>query len=205
MAASDEVRFYPLDAHEQQSVQNRGLQPAHRDFSCGACGEATNGRAVASVKRSIDGATVWYCVCSCPQREATVLLERGGSVVAQIPEAREYHPGEKWPPDLAQLFDEAGRAFAAGAYTAVAMVCRKALMACACHEGDTDGKSFTAYVDFIIGSVLTFPKAKDAIDKLRTIGNEANHKIRFVSRDDARRALDVVKYMLNTIYSIPTV
>src|ERR1019366_8042315 len=109
----------------------------------------------------------------------------GGVVVCQLPEAREFKPGEKWPPELEQLFEESAKAYAAGAFTASAMVSRKILMACACHEGDTDGKPFVAYVDYITNTVLTFPKAKDSIDKIRGIGNEANHKIRFVSRDDA--------------------
>ena len=52
--------------------------------------------------------------------------------------------------------------------------------------------------------MLTFPKAKDSIDKIRTIGNEANHTIRFVNREDARRAQSIITYMLNTIYSLPS-
>lgn len=122
----------------------------------------------------------------------------------QLPEAREFQAGEKWPPELEQLFDEAAKAYAAGAFTACALVCRKVLMACACQEGDTDGKHFADYVDYITNTVLTFPKAKDSIDKIRGIGNEANHKIRFVSRDDARRAMSIVSYMLTTIYSLPS-
>jgi hypothetical protein len=105
---------------------------------------------------------------------------------------------------LGQLYEEAAKAFAAGAYTAAAMVARKVLMACACHEGATDGQPFVEYVKHITETVLTFPKAKDSIDKIRTIGNEANHTIRFVNREDARRALSIITYMLNTIYSLPS-
>jgi hypothetical protein len=76
-------------------------------------------------------------------------------------------------------------------------------MACACHEGDVDGKKFTEYVDFITGTVLTFPRAKTAIDSIRSIGNEANHELRFVNDDEAKRAMMIVKYMLDTIYSFP--
>ena len=133
-----------------------------------------------------------------------MMVERGGKMISQIPEAREFQIGENWPPDLAQLFEEGARAFAAGAHTATAMVARKLLMACACHEGDADGKKFVEYVAFITGTVLAFPKAKDSIEKIRGIGNEANHKLTFVSRDDAKRAMSIVSYMLNTIYSLPS-
>jgi hypothetical protein len=132
------------------------------------------------------------------------MVERGGMIVQQLPEAREFQIGENWPPDLGQLFEEAAKAYAAGAYTASAMVCRKVLMACACQEGADDGKPFASYVDYITSEVLTYPKAKDAIDKIRHIGNDANHKVQFVPRDHAKRALSIVNYMLNTIYSLPS-
>ena len=67
-------------------------------------------------------------------------------------------------------------------------------MACACHEEATDVKRFTEYVDYITGTVLTFPRAKSAMDAIRTIGNEANHQ----------RFLQIVTYMLNAIYSLPS-
>ena len=57
------------------------------------------------------------------------------------------------------------------------MVCRKILMACACHEQSKanqaveDGKSFAYYVDYLANNVLTFPAAKAPIDAIRTIGN----------------------------------
>lgn len=198
-----EARFFPITAAEQQGVLG-GIVPRHRTYPCGACAQTTNGRVLASLKRDQDGATVQWCVCSCSREEPSVMIERGGAVVSQIPEAREFEAGDRWPPELGQLFDEAARAFAAGAFTATAMVCRKVLMACACQEGDADGKPFTQYVDYIVGTVLTFPRAKEAIDKIRGIGNEANHKVKFVSRDDARRALSIVSYMLSTIYSLPS-
>ena len=201
---SEEVSYYPSNQAEWMSAQQRGAQPKFRDFNCGACGQSTNGRVVATLKRECDGALISWCVCSCPNDEPTTIVERGGVVIHQLPEAREFQVGEKWPPELEQLFDEAAKSYAAGAFTACAMVCRKILMACACHEGDADGKHFTDYVDYITNTVLTFPKAKDSIDKIRGIGNEANHKIRFVSRDDARRAMSIVSYMLSTIYSLPS-
>lgn len=200
---ADDFEFYPATGGEYQKVQ-AGIRPRHLQYDCGACGQPNSGRLIASTKREGDGAILNLCVCSCPKAEPAILTERGGKVVAQIPEVREFHVGENWPADLAQLYDEAAKAFAAGAYTAAAMLCRKVLMACACHEGDTDGKSFGAYVDYITQTVLTFPKAKDAIDKIRNIGNEANHRVQMVSRDNARRAMSIVNYMLSTIYSLPS-
>lgn len=199
----NDVQFYPLTRDEHAYANNRGPNPSHRKFVCGSCGKDTNGRVVADLTRACDGAKVAWCICTCRREEPTILVERGGVEVAQFPSACEFVAGQNWPPELEQLFDEAAKAFAANAFTASTMVCRKLLMATACREGATDGKPFVDYVAFITDSVLTFPKAKDAIDKIRSIGNEANHTLRFVGRDDAARALSIVTYMLNAIYSLP--
>src|SRR5205085_1505377 len=97
---ADEVRFHPLNSTEIQAINAPGTGPNHRDYSCGACGQATNGRVVASLKRAVDGATAWFCHCSCPRRESAIIIERGGNVIAQTPEAREFQADDKWPEDL---------------------------------------------------------------------------------------------------------
>lgn len=133
-----------------------------------------------------------------------MIIERDGEVIAQYPTSKEFHVGPNWPTDLANLYEEASRTFAASAHTACAMVCRKLLMATACENGDDDGKKFVQYVDYITDKVLTFPKARDAIKKIKDVGNEANHEIAFVAEVDARRSMQIVTYMLNTIYSLPS-
>jgi hypothetical protein len=135
--------------------------------------------------------------------EPAVFVSKDGVDSMQQPMPRTFHTDPNWPTDLARLYDEAALSFAAGAYTSASMVCRKLLMAAACHEGDTDGKKFAQYVDFITNTVLTYPKAKTAIDKIRDIANEANHKIDFVTPADATKAMQIVTYMLNAIYSLP--
>ena len=59
-------------------------------------------------------------------------------------------------------------------------------------------------MDYITDTVLTFPKARDAIKKIKDIGNVANHDIAFVAEADARRAMQIVTYMLSAIYSLPS-
>ena len=77
-------------------------------------------------------------------------------------------------------------------------------MACACDKGAKDGKDFTEYVEYITSTVLTYEAARSAIDKIRGIGNSANHKIQFVNKSDAERAMKIITYLLSTIYSLPT-
>lgn len=184
-------------------IQMLGLNPQHRDYRCGACGSNTSGRVLCDVTRPSDGAKVQWCLCACDRMEPSVFVHKDGDDLTQLPMPRMFVSESNWPPDLAKLYDEAAMSFSAGAHTGTAMLCRKILMATACHEGDDDGKKFVQYVDYIINKVFTFPKAKAAIERIKDIGNEANHKLDFVSPDDAKRAMQIVTYMLNTIYSLP--
>ena len=195
--------FYPINLPEQQATNTKGINPKHVGYTCGTCGQATNARVLAELKRECDGANLLWCVCACPKEEPSVVIERAGTVVRQIPDAQEFAVDEKWPSELGQLFEEASRSFAAGAYTASAMVSRKLLMVIAVREGATDGKSFVEYVKFIMDGDLVNAKSKEAIDRIRTIGNDANHQVKIVSREDARRALSITTYMLNAIYALP--
>jgi hypothetical protein len=194
----DHVAFFPISSIEAPS----NYHPMHQTYQCGACGNSTNGRVVCRALRGNDAVSA-FCVCSCERREPTILIERIGQILMQFPIATEFRSDSSWPPELAKLYDEGAKSFAGGAYTAASMVCRKLLMSCACHEGAADDQKFAAYVDYITNNVLTFPKAKGAIDAIRKIGNEANHEIQFVGPDDAKRAMQIVTYMLSTIYSLP--
>ncbi len=203
--AEGNVRFHPLNNQEHSYATQNGMSPSYTNYLCGACGKSTSGRIVCDLVRMDGQSAVHWCLCSCEKMEPTIIVIDAERPISQLPVAKEFHSGENWPPDLAKLYDEAAITFSAGACTATVMVVRKLLMACACHEGDADGKNFTDYVDFITNTVLTFPKAKTSIDKIRTIGNEANHNVDFVSHDAAKHAMQIATYMLNTIYSLPSV
>lgn len=123
--------------------------------------------------------------------------------MSQLPNGCEFRSDDSWPPDLISLYVEAVKAYAAGAYTAASMVCRKILMVCACHKGAGENKTFAVYVDYITTSVLLYPEAVNSINAIRNIGNDATHEVKLVGPDDAKRAMKIVTYMLNTIYTFP--
>lgn len=196
------IHFFPMSQNEAINK----LEPAHVQAECGHCGKATNARVLAATSRT-DGTLIRWCICACEREEPMIMLIPGGKSVDDkewLPSARLFTSNSKWPHEIAQLYEEASTAFAAGAFTACSMMARKALMNCACREGDADGRTFQQYVDYIVGTVLTYPKAKTAIDQIRKIGNDANHNIAFVSQADAKRAMEILTYMLNTIYSLPS-
>ena len=196
-----DVAFHPINDTESQP---RGVCPAHMKYICGGCGNTTQGRVVSSMVRTCDNSEILWCVCACEKEVPTILLaDNAGKIREQQPIAMTFKANDNWPGELSLLYDEAAKAYGAGAHTACAMVCRKVLMATACKEGDKDGKSFAHYVEYITDQVLTFPKAKDAINRIKNIGNEANHDVAIVSPADAHRAMSIVTYMLDAIYSLP--
>jgi hypothetical protein len=208
-----EVTFHPMKADEygfpkvfggMQIPAGVTVRPKHTDYECGACGKSTNGRVLCEMVRQSDRAIISWCLCSCEREEPTLLVKNGANLVSQTPIAREFHASPNWPNDLRELYEEAAKSYSASAFTASAMLCRKMLMECACHEGDQEGKNFTQYVDFIVQHVLTMPKARATIEAIRSIGNEANHKVQFVAEPDARKAMEIATYLLQAVYSIPT-
>jgi hypothetical protein len=212
------VGFHPLSIEELcgksgytggLSLVQLGLRARHTSYPCGACGQATTGRVVCSVTRRLDDADILWCLCACEKSEPTIVIEQNGVGISQLPLAREFSASQKWPDDLARLYEEAAKAYAAGAFTAASMVCRKVLMSVACHQQEQlkdtvkEGETFTYYVNYLADKVLTFDAAKSPLEAIRVIGNEANHHLEFVKESDARRSLDIVQHMLNVIYSFP--
>lgn len=201
------VYSYPVSHVEvaREAIGGAGnlVFPRHDSWLCGACGSMTNGRIVCDLIRQSDGAIVKWCLCSCERAEPTITVEKDAMILSQHPQAREFHSEVAWPDDLRQLFDEAAIAYAAGAYTAAAMVARKILMACAYRHGADEGRNFSDYVEYITNDVLVFPGARESINKIRTIGNDANHRLEFVQKDAAYTSLKIVSYILRTIYSLP--
>jgi len=208
MRENGDVEHFFATAKEHQAANQKGLGALTMSYTCAACGKETHGRVIARMiyaqpEKNHQGTNFW-CLCTCG--EPTVLKAETAPYdrTFQAPRGVEFKPGENWPPDLEKLFHEASASFSAGAFTGSAMICRKILMVVACKHGDDEGKTFKEYVEFIIRNVVPIPTAKQSIDAIRQIGNEANHDVAFVNEPDARRAMGIVRYVLNAAYSLPS-
>lgn len=176
---------------------------ANHVVDCWSCGVQTTLLTALHGIRT-DGTTIMFGICACPKQEPMLVTRNLAGTSLQAPPGQPMKPGDRWPAEMARLFTESAAAFGAGAFTASAMASRKILMACACREGAKEGGTFKGYVEYITTSVLPFPRAAAAISKIKDIGNDANHDLEFVTHDDAKTALGIVTYLLNTIYSFPT-
>lgn len=107
------------------------------------------------------------------------------------------------PPDVATLYHEARDCVSVGAYHAAVMVCRKILMHVAVLQGADEGKSFLAYVKYLVDNHLVPPNTEKWVDEIRQIGNDANHEIFDIGEADATAAVDFVAMLLKLLYEFP--
>lgn len=106
-------------------------------------------------------------------------------------------------PDVNSLYNEARSCYTFSAFTSSVMCCRKLLMNIAVQEGAQEGKSFVEYVNFLDSNGHIPKNGKPWVDKIRQLGNEANHKIDLKSQEEAKLILTFTEMLLKFIYEIP--
>jgi len=104
---------------------------------------------------------------------------------------------------LNDLYEEARRATSAGSYTAAVLCCRKLLMHIAVEKEADEGKNFKYYVEYLADNHYFPPDAKDWVDHIREKGNEANHEIVIMDKQDAEDLISSIEMLLIFIYEYP--
>jgi hypothetical protein len=175
---------------------------ATKSYKCGHCGSslasekgyyASEGSSV----RSSIVASIYIChKCNKPtffdkngDQTPGILI---GNQVKHIPDQ-----------DIEKLFYEARICFSIGAYTSSVMCCRKLLMTISVNQGAKEGKGFVDYVNYLNDNNYIPPNGKEWVDSIRKLGNEANHKIEFKSKEDAMRIATFTEMLLRFIYELP--
>jgi len=102
------------------------------------------------------------------------------------------------------LYEEARSSYAASAYTASTMCCRKLLMNIAVSKGAEENKSFQYYVDYLAEKNFIPNGTKDWVDAIRTKGNDATHEIALSSQEEAEEILGFTEMLLRLIYEFPS-
>lgn len=107
------------------------------------------------------------------------------------------------PQNINNLYEEARRCYSADAYTGVILLCRKLLMHVAIDQGAKCNKKFIDYVNFFVEEHYINVKSKPWIDRIRQMGNDANHEIKINSEKDARMIILFCEMLLATVYEYP--
>jgi len=87
--------------------------------------------------------------------------------------------------DVETLYNEARNCFKVKAFTASILCCRKLLMHIAVSKGAEEEKSFLEYINFLSEKGYVPPDGKEWVDQIRKKGNEANHEIVIMGKEDA--------------------
>ncbi len=162
------------------------LQP--RSFTCGFCGKL-----VASAQGFFTNTTPQSYIYICPNcYKPTYFPDAQPQVPGVAPGAEVAH----LPQDVESLYREARNAVAIGSYTAAVLSCRKLLMHIAVAQKAPPGKSFIEYVEHLADGGFVPPNGRGWVDHIRTKGNEANHEIRLMSKDDAEELISFAEMLL---------
>jgi len=108
------------------------------------------------------------------------------------------------PKDIEILYNEARNCVAYNANTASVLCCRKLLMNIAVSKGANEGQKFIEYVEYLSDKGFVPPNGKDWVDHIRKKGNEANHEIVLMKREDAEDLITFIEMILKFIYEFPS-
>lgn len=82
------------------------------------------------------------------------------------------------------------------------MVTRKIIMNTAVSEGAKENLNFFEYIEFLDKENIIPRNAKPWLNKLREIGNEANHEIKHVKVEQAQDAIKFVEILLKNVFEM---
>lgn len=179
-----------------------------KEFKCGHCGrEVASNKGYYSLREVISnrgtgtytrhGISIYLCHnCDGPN-----IFNDDNS---QIP-GRLFGDSVKYinDPLVNNLYEEARRCYSVNAYTSVVMCCRKLLMNIAVSDGAKEGKSFAFYIDYLEENRFIPQQGNSWVDQIRKLGNQANHKINQISKDEAELILVFTMNFLKVNYEMP--
>ncbi len=162
-------------------------------FKCAHCGNAV-GAITAWEKRNQSSKVAICSVCD----QATVLTGD-----RQFPGVTFGGEVKGLPSDTSALYEEARRCMGVSAYTAAVLLCRKILMHIAVETGAAAGLKFVEYVQYLSDEHYVPPNATGWVDHIREKGNEANHEITLMSREEAEQLMSFTEILLLLVYELP--
>jgi hypothetical protein len=171
-----------------------------KSYVCAFCGRHTGPNAGFTGEWYFGGESqrvfIYICsFCHSPsyfsRRDEQIPAPKPGREIAHVPD------------QINELYQEARQCFGANAPNATVMVSRKILMNVAVNLGADENQSFLAYVDWLVDSGHIPPQGRKWVDRIRGVGNEANHEIPHISAKDAARVLQFTEGLLTVVYEFP--
>jgi hypothetical protein len=104
---------------------------------------------------------------------------------------------------LSEIYEEARRATSAGCHTAAVLCCRKLLMHLAVAKGAKEGDSFKSYVEYLATKNHIPADCKPWVEQIKDIGNEANHEVKMMNKEDAENLVLFCEILLKILFEYP--
>ena len=165
------------------------------DYRCGYCSKN-----VASKDGWVTDANA-ASILICPHCNGPTFFSR---YMKQWPGPREGEDVSELPEDVQSVYGEARDSLSVNAFTGSVMLCRKILMNIAVSKGATIGLQFAAYVEWLVNEGYA-PKGSDGwLKYIKDRGNEANHEIVSMTREDAIGVLRFTEQLLRNMFELPS-
>lgn len=179
-----------------------GAQPiSEAQYTCAHCGSlsASNLGWVFSHQQAGQAADYRYVIRICSYCKQPTYIRSD----ARFPSPAYGEAVKHLPSDIESLYQQARDCTAANAYTPAVLACRKLLMHIAVDLGAPDGQNFLDYVDYLAAKGYVPPNGRSWVDHIRKKGNEANHEIVLMKKEDAEELIDFAAMLLKFIYEFP--
>lgn len=171
-----------------------------KTYNCGFCGNIVASEKGWSCRDKMRNQIIWL-IRICPSCSKPTFFDFGDE---QIPSttigSAVKHISDQ---EICTLYEEARRC-AGNEPTATVLCCRKILMHVAVSKGAPENQNFKEYVDYLSTNHYVPPDSKPWVDRIRTKGNEANHEIVIMTKEDAKDIIDFTGMLLKLVFEFPT-
>jgi len=104
------------------------------------------------------------------------------------------------PEQIEKTYNETRKCMQTVCFNAAIMLMRKMIMHIAVEEGDSEGKSFVEYVNFLCDEGIVPKKSRSKAESIRNLGNSANHEVENRTEDDAKNCFEFIELLLKVNY-----
>ncbi len=171
-------------------------------YKCGYCGNKVSSVLgyKAGVHQDGSGSQI-AAIYICPHCGGPTFRHPGGYHLPDVPFGS---PVRHLPDGLENIYNEARRCTSNNSFTAAVLLARKILMHIGVDQGAEEGKQFLYYINFLAEKGFVPPNGKNWVDHIRKKGNEANHEIVIMGKQDASDLILFIEMLLKFIYEFPS-
>ena len=180
-------------------VWNNTAMLGSKKFVCGYCGNPLASNLGFYVKEVLSGHKLEYIYICHHCLKPTYFDMRGN----QTPGVIYGNSVNDIPKLIRGIYNEARRCTSLSCYTAAVLCCRKLIMHIAVSKGAKKRDTFKSYVEFLSNKGYIPPNGKNWVDHIRKKGNEANHEIKIMNKEDAEDLIIFIEMLLKFIYEFP--